>query len=484
MIPGPLGPVAGAYFLDNHRISTIVGPVGSAKSTASCLKLQRFAYEQKPGTKGIAYTRFAIVRETYRQLEDTTMKTWFRLFPENVFGRLQRTDKIQVWDFKPKGYPYKIHAEFAFRALDDEKDVANLLSWETTGFYFNEVREVVREITSMAGTRAGRYPSGLEEGTPTWRGWIGDSNMWDTEHYLHEKFVNNPDPDYILFQQPGGMEANAENLENLEQTAETLALPYDDTRRREQGRTYYVNALKDMSKEDADVYVHAKWGTVRTGKPIYTNYSDHIHCRAVEPSKKLKIRIGYDFGRTPAAVLGQVDLRGRWLIFDELCGFGVGVKAHGAELKKLVLARYPGLEVEAAHGDPSGDSEDADDKTVFQHLAAVGIICIPALTNEWNTRLEAVQGRFRELIDGEPAITIHPRCKMLRKACIDGYHYAKMKVAGNKYQDKPNKNDWSHVAEALQYILLGGGEGAKVLNRPTFQQQIIHSGSTWNPFGR
>lgn len=467
MILAPLGPVASAYYLDNSRVAIIVGPVGSAKSTASCLRVARHIFEQKPAADSTGYTRFAVVRETMKQLEDTTMKTWFRLFPENVYGEFFRAaagkNKTQVWNFTPKGFSHKVHSEVMFRALDDEKDVADLLSLEVTGFYFNEVREMGAAILSQAGRRL-RYPSG-DLGVPTWRGWIGDSNMWDTEHDLYDKLVENPREGWKLFHQPGGMDEGAENLENLEQTEETLALAYDDPRRREQGRNYYRMALNDYTKEDADVYVHAKWGAIRTGKPIYTDYSDRVHCRGFEIPPGALLRIGYDFGRTPAAVIAHKTAAGQWRVRHELCAFDMGVKAHGELLKKFLAERYPRHDVEAATGDPSGGEHDAREETVFQILEGVGVKCRPASTNEPSVRIEAVNSCFRTLIAGEPSLVIHPDCKLLRKGCIDGYHYRKLKVAGNRYDDKPNKNDWSHVAEALQYLLLGGGEGRAVLNR-------------------
>ena len=52
---------------------------------------------------------------------------------------------------------HHVHAEFIFRALDDDKDVANLLSLEVTGFWFNELREINTTILAHAGRRAGGY---------------------------------------------------------------------------------------------------------------------------------------------------------------------------------------------------------------------------------------------------------------------------------------------------------------------------------------
>ena len=46
----------------------------------------------------------------------------------------------------------------------------------------------------------------------------------------------------------------------------------------EQGRSYYVDALRDYSKNDGDMYVHCKYGAERTGKPVFTSYDDNAHC--------------------------------------------------------------------------------------------------------------------------------------------------------------------------------------------------------------
>ena len=465
MKAAPLGPIAGAYYLDNSRVAIIEGPVGSGKSVASCLRLQRHAYEQAPSPDGIAYTRWIIVRNTKPQLKDTTIKTWLEVFPEAMYGQFLRGDNLaHYWRFRPRGYPNPIDAEFLFRALDDAADVANLLSLEATGFWFNECREIAEEILSHAGRRL-RYRNG--ERPATYTGIIGDTNPWDTEHYLEDRLVNHPREGWIHFRQPGGMDPGAENLCNLEQTAETMLLPYDDPRRIAQGRTYYEKAIIDYTPEDARVYVHAQRGRTRTGKPIYTDYNDLIHCKAFELDPRVPLRIGMDFGRTPAAVVAQRSVFGQWRVRHELCAKDMGIKAFGAELKRFLADKFPtGYEVEQFTGDPAGNERDGSENTAFDLLKASGFeMGRPASTNEVSIRIGTVNEQFGRLVEGVPALVIHPDCKMLRRACIDGYHYRKLQVAGNRFDDKPNKNEWSHVAEALQYLLLGGGEGKAHVRR-------------------
>lgn len=63
-----------------------------------------------------------------------------------------------------------------------------------------------------------------------------------------------------------------------------------------------------------------------------------------------------------------------------------------------------------------------------------------ARTNDIPTRIEAVDGTLRRLVNGEPALIIHPRCKIARAAFIHKYHYRRMKLAGvDRYAEEPEK---------------------------------------------
>ncbi len=478
----PLGKVAGQFFLDNSEIAVIMGPVGSGKTTAFLQRLVRHAYEQRP-YEGIRRSRFAIARNTGPQLRDTTIASWLKLFPENIYGKFTNTTKTHHWRFKIPGDKYIIDAEFRFRALDDAADVSNLLSAEYTGFGFNEVKELDSTILSHASTRAGRYPGG-DQGGCTWRGWIGDTNPWAATSDLHDWFVADPRPGYTFLKQPGGMEKDAENLENLEQTPETLLLPWNDERRREQGRTYYIKALRDFSKTDGDMYVHCKYGVSREGKPVYVSYDDNAHCKSFEmmqdrPHLKsvpvVPILIGYDnTGRHPAAVIAQKTSEGQWRVSHEFCAEGMGMKAHAKELKRFLAQEIPNYWIQKITCDPAGRAKGADDLDMRMVISNEfpGVPVLNARTNDITTRIEAVDGTLRRMVNGEPALLIHPRCKILRAACIHKYHYRRMKLAGiDRYAEEPEKiTPYADVADALQYLLLGGGEGRLHSGSPQDQQ--------------
>lgn len=446
-----LAPIAGQFYRDNSRVACIMGPVGSGKTTAAMLRIQRHVFEQPPAPDGVRYSRFGIVRNTFPQLQRNTMDSWFRMFPKFRKGTHQwiSTQKKHVWTFTPPGDKYRIHAEFIFAALDDQEAAADLMGLEVTGWWFNELWLLDPDIVLKAATRAGRYPSASLGGCK-WHGWLADSNPWSTTSDYHSRFVINKPGTWAFFKQPGGMDPNAENL---------LWLPG--------GRDYYIDALHSLPSHEVDTLVHCKYGVSRDGRPVYVSYDDNFHCKIFEldsDGNTTPIYVGYDnTGRNPAAVIAQKTRDGQWRVRYELCGQGIGMKAHAAALRRFLADKIPKYRIERITCDPAGRAKGADDldmRMVIQHEFP-GVPVLNARTNEVATRIEAVDGVMRRNVNGAPAVMIHPDCKNLREACISKYHYRKLKLAGEeRFTEVPEKvSPYADVADALQYLMLGGGEG-------------------------
>lgn len=68
----------------NDFVRVVVGPIGSGKSSGCNMEFLRRATEQTPGPDGLRRTRFAAVRNTYRELEDTTRKTFETWVPAGL----------------------------------------------------------------------------------------------------------------------------------------------------------------------------------------------------------------------------------------------------------------------------------------------------------------------------------------------------------------------------------------------------------------
>jgi hypothetical protein len=138
-----------------------MGPFGSGKSSACIMKILHISlYVQKPGPDGIRRTRWAVVRNTNKELRDTTIRTFKDWLPPSVFGRFYETIPhnyiITAWP--------NAEIEVLFRALDGPDAVKDLLSAEYTGAWFNEFREIRQEIFEGMDGRIGRYPARKDGG--------------------------------------------------------------------------------------------------------------------------------------------------------------------------------------------------------------------------------------------------------------------------------------------------------------------------------
>ena len=67
-------PTCAAFMKSNSFGRMIAGPVGSGKTTACLFEIFRRSCEQAPALDGYRYTRWAIVRQTLKQLKDTVLK--------------------------------------------------------------------------------------------------------------------------------------------------------------------------------------------------------------------------------------------------------------------------------------------------------------------------------------------------------------------------------------------------------------------------
>lgn len=443
-------------------IRAMMGPIGSGKSVGCVIEMFRISFEvQLPDFEGVRKSRWVVVRNTYRELMDTTIQTFFDWYPESQGLFLKQDLKFTTKQELPDGTVAEV--EFLFRALDKPNDIKKLLSLEVTGGWINEAREVPKPIMDMLIGRLGRYPRKIRgKGGATRHCLLLDTNPPDSDHWWYKLFEVTQPEHHELFKQPSGTSEEAENIPNLPDN-------------------YYQNMQAGKDKEWINVYVHGNYGFVQDGKPVWPEYKDDVHHsdeEIVVNSRKI-IYIGIDFGLTPAAVFGQESASGRWLIFDELVTEDMGAKTFGRLLKQKIVREYPGCIFEI-YGDPAGDFRaQTDETTPFQILSAEGVDAIPTYTNDPIIRIEAVAAPMSRMdFAGNTGFVIGPKAVMIRKACAGGYKYKRMAVAGQeRYQDKPDKGRYSHVADALQYLMVGAGEGTKLISNPDANKPIDYSHS-------
>lgn len=440
----PAGPVVRDFFECEDFIRGIMGPIGSGKSTACVLEILRRSALQVASPDGIRRTRWVIIRNSYPELKTTTLKTWHEWCPAE-FGKVNM-DSPFVHHVKSG----ELDMEVFFMALDRPDDVKKLLSLEVTGAWINEAREVPKAILDTLSGRVGRYPP-VNKGGATWSGILMDTNPPDNQNWWY-KLCEEETPDgFRFFKQPGGRSPQAENIKNLP-------------------KNYYGRLVAGKDEDWVKVYVDGDYGFLIEGKPVYSMYRDRIHCATenIEPVEGLPIALGVDFGLTPAAVFGQRLPDGRWSVIDEFVTDNCGIIRFAELLLAFVAENYSDFVIGTGFGDPAGSKRNEHDlKTSFDIMIShTDWKWKPAPTNDLTMRLEVVINSLNRLVDGNPGLLISPKCKWIRKGFTGGYHYKLIKAGdGTQTQSEPNKNQFSHPHDALQYMLLGGGEHDVVLNK-------------------
>ena len=449
--------------VDTGFVRGILGPIGSGKSVTCVMDLMMIAMEQEANSEKVRNSRFAIIRNTYRELLDTTVATFFTWIPKDSghWSVLNMTFTLR----QKLSDGTSIHTEFLFRALDKPDDIKKLLSLELTAAWINEAREIAKAVVDMVQGRVGRFPPPVLGVQPTFFGLIMDTNPPDNDHWWYTMFEENISDNHKHFKQPSGTSPDAENIENLP-------------------RNYYKNLIAGKTKAWIDVYVHGMYGFITDGMPVWPEYNDVMHTttEAYAPLLSRVIHIGIDFGLTPAATIGQLTPTGQMILFDELVTFNMGAVNFGKILKQYIQDKYKHFNFEV-HGDPAGDTRaQTDETTPYMMLAEQGIEAYPTYTNDFSIRREVVANYMMRLdVTGKPAFIITPGAPTLRKACSGGYRYKRMQVSGeDRFKDVPDKNRFSHVADSLQYLMLGavgddaviGGYGNKKLDYSSMDRSI------------
>jgi len=142
-------------------------------------------------------------------------------------------------------------------------------------------------------------------------------------------------------------------------------------------------------------------------------------------------------------------------------------------LKPLIYERFPNAPI-LVITDPAGvQRAQTDERSAVDIIKAEGMRVMPAKTNTISARVNAVDEFLMRQVDGDPGLIVDPRCTRLKAAMMGGYRY-------HPKNGGIEKNKHSHVAEALQYLMLhlhSAGEGAYVARRKEIKQ-VAASGWT------
>jgi len=490
--------------------------VNSSKHTPA-LKVQGYA-DRYPGWKKKQYvgkvycleveTHVVYVRrngkafwcsQTYPDLKSSTIQSWLEWAPAGYWGEI-RYDIPIIFYYRTGD----IEADIWFVSMDKPEHVRKALGTQFTAAWANEVKFIPLKLIMDIAGRTGRYPP-ASEGGAGYDVIIMDTNPPDELHWIPliearllaasgkaiakastpEAFAEDAmleldensdaiesmdlDPsDWCILHQAGGLAPEAENLEYINQNSESMKLPAEQ--RRKTGRVWYERKARNSTAAWKKVYVDGEYGTDVTGRPVFPDFEAskvvagvtvpwHVSAVPLEYNKFLPLQLGWDYGGTPACVILQVNAKAQVLVLREVISTKINARGMSPRLfsryvKNMVLGNlYPDHRRIVSVGDPAGAAPGGSDEHSWEdYLREEGIPTESAPEFRIAPRLDAVE---HYLTNGSPGIVIDPRCTVLITGFKNGYQMRKVRKAGTDvYEFEPEKNEFSHVQDALQYIVM------------------------------
>jgi hypothetical protein len=489
-VPSPTGY---RFHESDAFLKLVAGPYGSGKTCMIMNDAKYYCLAQTPASDGVRYTRIGVVRGTYPELISTTRNSILEVFPKQfgtirnggapIFGHYRFPVGDGPYDYLQKGEPWKkgygtiADVELALQALQTAQDAEKIKSANWTFAIINEATSVDFEIITAIMGRVGRYPT-MELGGCSWAGLLIDTNQPPQGHYLLNMMAH-PEDNWEIFHQPPAafkhvdsngavsyeLNTEAENLRNLGAKAipddfDTWSKDKQEQYLKDKGVDYYRNQIQTFLKEGRQDKIDSLFCMLdvpmKDGKPVFPmfNMDTHVATEDIQPEPYKPVIIGYDTsGIHPACVFIQ-EIQGKWTVLDELYGDGMGMQSFiETALVPLCASRYCNCEL-VVSCDPANAKDSYTGLSPSQHLEEHGFRVNMPRTNDPKTRINAVDSLLNKVQGG---FLIAPNCRLLISAMQGGYRYKKLRLVGSiedAYDPKPEKNTYSHVADALQYACM------------------------------
>jgi len=486
----PPGPIGDAYIKHRGPIGAIMGPGGSGKTVASCVKGPRLAAEYAPvGRDGWVRVKMLCVRDTYRSFARTALESWYNIFPEKHEwtaaheGGQDRPVKHTL-QFRALRGKTMVNVEFIMEtgAIGDNDLEAFAKGYEITYAWANEYDLLPPNTLPVFLQRCGRYPPlsniadvelervsmdgrrmmaslgmSVEDGeTVLPRIVWGDMNPPDIDNPAYTvpfgdsgkpgQIVTNATPGWTGFWQPGGLDPRAENRAGKPRSSYEM----------EAATTKDQNLVRRM--------VHSLPAYSRDSTPVYENYFNritHVADQTITPVREWGLTIGIDGGGSPAATIGQQSPYGQSRLLAEVVSDpGTGPTRFGQMILAVLMSRFAGIPIIGAWGDPAAwygaDSATGEFHWMNTLMQVVRFPIVPAPSNEPAIRQEAVKHYLNHSIDGHtPGYLIDPSCKRMIGGFEAHYKFSKKASSGETDKTQVVKNEYSHPHDGEQYRCLG-----------------------------
>lgn len=431
-------PVQRAFIESRAKADLFSSRMGEGKSAA--LAWAPFYHTcNNPG----AY--WAIIRDTWENLRDTTLKEFFKWFPPGVMGSWNESKKTFTWaEGVAKG-------SVVFLGMDDPGDSSKLMSRELAGFCIDEPAPAA----TSGGVAEMIFDMGLSRLRQTGMKWYGAKlaeNNPDETHWTYRRFVD-PGSDEFKIWQP----ITPENEKNLP--------------------SGYYQGLRQLWGHRPDLqrrFIDGKFGFQQEGRVVTPEWSDDLHLAiGLVPVPRTDLVLLWDFGLNPTCIITQITPMRNWLILNSFVGEEMGVEELiNAAVKPCLVENYRNFRW--AHiGDPAGRQREQSSirRSAVRLLTSSLGGTFRAGPVKIEERREPLRAALARSVAGRGMIQVdREHAKHVWYALRGGWHYH-VSRAGIVSQE-PVKDQHSHPGDAMGYgaavlFPMGRLQGAKTgLLRP------------------
>lgn len=400
-------------FIESHAKADLFSSrVGEGKS-AGLVWAVLYHTRHNPGA------RWVIMRDTWVNLERTTLKTFFEWFPPGIAGDYTHKNKTFKWKTG------LADGEVIFMGMDDPKDAGALQSMELGGIAMDEAAPSVAGgginelIFDIGLTR-------LRQSDMKWYAMKVAENNPDESHWTYRRFVVPGDPEFKLWQP-----ATPENVHNL---------PAD----------YYERLRLSLGHRPDLVrrFIDGEFGFQSQGKAVTPQWSDKRHLAiGLSPVPRALTYVLWDFGHNPTAILTQKTPLGHWHILDAVTMEEAGAEELiGDVVKPLLATRYrnsPLIHI----GDPAGKQREQ----TSIHRSAVRFL-VKELGGSWRDGITNPEPRIealRAVLHRGTVKVDRDRAAVVWHALRGGWHYHVANTGAISSQAKKDKH--SHPGDAMSY---------------------------------
>lgn len=492
------------------------GPIGNGKSVLMCMYIVHKSQQQevievteKGKTFKVRWSKWLIVRHTFKSLEETTIATWDQWFGDKTRW-VSNPFEGRYEDYGPDGILTRI--DFICLASESKNILNDLQSLELSGAWINEAVQCPYNVVARVFSRLKRFNPNPASGImlKTFHVIMDTNSPNELNWWRTKEEVECPDG-WLFFVCPPAV-LQEKNLvgkivyvpNDVENAARHNRRPAENVKEIDggyhRGMSYWTDMLSVLDEDDIRMLLMNQFGLNVSGMGVFSEVWNaarmRISAEETKIYKGLRVVCGLDLGRTPGAVFGQVETYGRLVMQHEATTWNQRLNNKRGGLERMDVMQFFDTKMlpllAEVYGYPNCNLTIFADPAGKNYSEAYSVSAIERLQNERGLNVIPCD-KVQSSVTGETDIThgnsseirisvmknalrtgqlvISENCRMLCEGMAGKYCYETIKSSaanGGTLQckDTPCKNEWSHINDGGQYLTLAVFRGAEDYSKP------------------